>query len=455
MPAGSAGEVVQLRALGIADLLSTTGLDEGTRLSSYFQGESGDMTALWRRRPPDEDTVVVEPDGVRREEIVEEEPAPPPPPRIWPWLLALLLLVLAGGIAWWLLTRDDGKTTMPRVVGLTEFEARARISDAELEADVDRRQSRRRAGIVFAQTPGAGTQLDEGERVEILVSSGFVRLPVPSVRDLKERDAVERIEQAGFKAQIKRVFAGAPKGDVIEQDPRGGERARRGSTVLLTVSKGRNLNTVPDLIGRTENEAVDLLRAREFEPRIFDVPSSEPRGTVVAQVPQGGEQAPPDSRVRINVSTGEETGEPQERPSEPAPGSTATVPNVVGLGQTNALRRLFAAQLDGVVRYQRSSRPLGRVLAQRPAGGATATRPAQVILTISSGPAPELVDVPDVVGEDEAGAREALEAEGFVVETIRDRTTDAAEGIVLDQQPAAGTRAPSGGVITLWIAAPG
>jgi beta-lactam-binding protein with PASTA domain len=413
------------------------------------------MALFRRRRAADGETTVVERGGARREGVVEEEPLPPPPPRIWPWLLALLLLVVAGGIAWWLLTRDDGKTTMPRVVGLTEVEARSRIADAELEVDVDRRPSRRRAGIVFAQTPGAGTQLDDGERVEILVSSGFVRVPVPSVRDLNEREAVERIEQAGFETEIRRVFAGAPRGDVIEQDPRGGERARPGSTVLLTVSKGRNLNTVPDVVGRTESEAVRLLRAREFEPRIFDVPSSEPRGTVVAQVPPGGEQAPPDSRVRINVSTGEETGEPQERPSEPAPGSAARVPDVVGLGQTAALRRLFATQLDGVVRYQRSSLPLGRVLAQRPAAGATATRPARVILTVSSGPAAELVDVPDVVGQEEADAREALEAEGFVVQTILDRTTDAADGIVHDQQPAAGTRAPSGGVITLWIAAPG
>jgi beta-lactam-binding protein with PASTA domain len=439
--------------MGIADLLSTTGLHEGTRLPPDFQGESGVVSPLRRRRTA-EDTTVSAREGVRRE-VVEEEPLPPPPPRIWPWLLALLLLVIAGGIAWWLLTRDDEKTTMPRVVGVTEVEARAQIADAELEADVDRRASRRRAGIVFAQTPGAGTQLDEGERVEILVSSGFVRLPVPSVIDLPERDAVQRLEQAGFKTEIKRVFAGAPKGDVIEQDPRGGERARRGSTVLLTVSKGRNLNTVPDVVGRTETEAVRLLRARGFEPRIFDVPSTETQGTVVAQVPPGGEQAPPDSRVRINVSTGVETGEPQERPSEPAPGSAARVPDLVGLGQTTALRRLFAAQLDGAVLYQRSSRPVGSVIAQRPAAGTSATRPAQVILTVSSGPSPELVDVPDVVGQPLADARETLEAEGFTVGTILDRTTDAARGTVLDQQPQAGTRAPSGGAITLWVAAPG
>ena len=63
---------------------------------------------------------------VEREEVVEETPARPP--RIWPWLLALLLLVLGGLLAYFLLLRDEEKTTMPRVVGITEAEAQARMA---------------------------------------------------------------------------------------------------------------------------------------------------------------------------------------------------------------------------------------------------------------------------------------------------------------------------------------
>ncbi len=410
-------------------------------------GDSAIVSPLWRRRAPAEpvdDTVAVE-----REEVIEEAP-PPPPPRIWPWLLALLLLVLGGALAYVLLARGDDKTTMPRVVGLTEAEARARLADSNLESDVDRRLSERRAGIVFAQTPGAGTQLEEGERVEILVSSGLTRVTVPSVRDLEEQEAVETLEGAGLKTEVRRLFAGAPKGTVVEQDPRGGESVPRGTTVALAVSKGRNLATVPDLVGRTEAQAVRLLRAREFEPRIFDVPSTEPRGAVVSQAPPAGSKAPPDSRVRINVSSGEQSGSPTERPptTTGASGGTVTVPSVIGLAQTPALRRLRNAGLRGVVSYRVSDEPRGRVIEQFPAAGTAKTRDARVRVVVSAGRGTtEELAVPDVRGEDEETATQTLEDAGFRVDVIRtgDGTT------VEDQEPAPGVMSSRGAVVTLFV----
>jgi serine/threonine-protein kinase len=404
------------------------------------------VTPIWRRRSDEDvaETAVVEEPAPTEEVVVEEEvPAGPPPPRIWPWLLALLLLVLAGGVAWWLLTREEAKTTMPSVIGLQETQARARLAEAELEADIDRRLSRRPRGIVFAQVPGAGTQLDEGERVEILVSSGRIRVVVPEVVGEREEPAVNALRSTGFRVEVQRVFAGATKGEVIEQDPVGGSRAPQGSEVLVKVSKGRNLNRVPDVLGLTETEAVRILRAREFEPRIFDVPSPDPRGIVVAQVPRGGVQAPPDARVRINVSTGEQTGEPRERPQ----GSTGTVPNVVGLAQTPALRRLNAVNIRGVVAYRTSSQPRGRVIEQRPAAGATARPNSQVRIVISSGQTSEPVEVPEVRGQDLATATETLEDLGLRVEMIR--TGD--EDRVYNQQPSAGVTAYRGAVVTLFV----
>jgi beta-lactam-binding protein with PASTA domain len=414
------------------------------------------MSPFRRRRPPTTDpeaeTVVVDEGPVAEERVVEEEVVPPPPPpRIWPWLLALLLLVVAGGVAYFLLTRQDDKTTMPRVVGLTEAQARARLADAELEVDVDRRQSNRPAGIVIAQTPGQGTQLDEGERVEITVSSGLTRVAVPNVRGLKEAQAQATLQAAGLKTKVERVFAGAPKGDVVDTVPPGGERVARGSSVVLKVSKGRNLARVPDVVGRAESEAASVLRARGFTPRIFDVPSQEPRGTVVSQSPPAGAQAPPDSRVRINVSSGEPAGQTTERTDTTQTTPTVarvSVPRLVGLAQSPALLRLQTAGLKGVVAYATSTQPLGRVITQRPAPGTRLQRDSQVTITVSAGNGTaEQIEVPDVRGTDLPEATQTLEDAGFRVETIR---TDQGNA-VNDQQPAPGTTAPRGAVVTLYI----
>ena len=172
---------------------------------------------------PADETVII--DGAGRE-VVEEEVVPPRrPPRIWPWLLALLLIVLGGLAAYLLLVKDD-KTVVPKVVGLTESQARTRLAEEELEMDVDRRPSDKKAGIVFAQSPGQGTQLNEGQTVEVLVSSGLTKVPVPNVIGLKEAEAVERLETAKLEAKVERVFAGAPKGEVVDQQPQSGEQRR-------------------------------------------------------------------------------------------------------------------------------------------------------------------------------------------------------------------------------------
>jgi serine/threonine-protein kinase len=251
------------------------------------------------------------------------------------------------------------------------------------------------------------------------------------------------------------VFAGAPRGRVIEQDPRGGDRAPRGSTVELIVSKGRNLNRVPDVIGMQEDEAVQALRAREFVPRIFDVPSEEPRGTVVAQVPRGGVLGPPDARVRINVSSGDPASTATER-QQTEPGAAVRVPNVVGLPQTSALGRLRRVGLNGIVTYARSSRPRGGVVRQVPAAGTSVARGSDVRIVVSAGPSPARVTVPDVIGLDQPAATQTLEDAGFIVDVIRVQVEDPADdGMVTDQQPAGGTSAPRGAVVTIFVGSAG
>src|SRR3954454_17767205 len=101
------------------------------------------------------------------------EPAGPPRERYWwLWLLLLLLLVAAGLLIWWLLSRGDDKSTVPNVIGLRSAVAAKRIRDKDLDVSTLSGQSKRPPDVVFAQRPGAGTQLGHGQTVIISVSSG-------------------------------------------------------------------------------------------------------------------------------------------------------------------------------------------------------------------------------------------------------------------------------------------
>src|SRR6266498_858363 len=143
--------------------------------------------------------------------VVEEEryvpPRRPPIPEIWPWLLLLLLLVIGGLLAAYFLSRDnDNKkgasaVTVPAVVGLKQDDAVRRLNERGLVPELRSRPSKFPPQMVFAQDPGAGTQVDRGSRVSLSVSAAALT-PVPNVVGAKTAAAVARLRAAGLRSQV-------------------------------------------------------------------------------------------------------------------------------------------------------------------------------------------------------------------------------------------------------------
>jgi serine/threonine-protein kinase len=307
---------------------------------------------------------------------VQEEVVEPPRrrPLLWPWLALLLLLVAGGLAAAYFLTRDTGPdTSVPNVVGEPVAIAVRELGQKGYPADVRQRVSTTQIGRVLDQEPDPGTKLDRGEQVVIFVGRSPSTVDAPKVVGLQVADAFERLQAAKLKGEAKQVPSRKPKGVVVQQEPASGQEARKGSTVLLSVSKGPQLVTVPSLVGQTEAEAGATLQRLGLRVNVVRVPSSEPIGTVVAQRPQTGVRAPKGSIVRINVSRGASQGAGQ-------------------------------------------------------------------------------VSVPDVLGQDEATARDTLRAMGFDVRTVIRPTSDPAEhAVVVDENPAAGQRVPAGSQVIIAI----
>jgi len=126
---------------------------------------------------------------------------------------------------------------------------------------------------------------------------------------------------------------------------------------------------------------------------------------------------------------------------------------VTGLAQTPALRQLNTLGLRPTVTYRRSSQPANRVLQQSPAAGSTARRNSRVALVVSTGPNPQPASsVPNVVGQDQATAANAIKDAGFrVVVLNRPVTNQNNDGNVVDEQPRAGSSIPGGSQVTIFI----
>jgi len=391
--------------------------------------------------------------------VVEEDryvpPQRPPIPEIWPWLLLLLLLVIGGLLAAYFLTRDnDNKkgasaVTVPGVVGLKQDEAVRRLNERGLVPQLRSRPSKFPPQTVFAQDPGAGTQVDRGSRVSLSVSAAALT-PVPNVVGTKTAAAVARLRAAGLRSQVTSVPAKAAAGVVIAQNPTAGTSVAKGSTVSINVSKGQA--TVPDVVGQPASTAKTALRAAGLVPVEFKVPGAEPKGTVTAQKPLPSQRVPRGSKVRINVSTGTQAGGGTTSTATTPTAQTVRVPNVVGLQQTAAQRRLHSAGLGAGVTYVASQQPSGQVVAERPAAGTQVRKGSKVQLSVSRGPNATTAVVPDVIGQDQQTATTTLQSAGFRVQVIMVPPPDPSQsGKVIDEQPGGGTRAPEGSTVTIYV----
>jgi len=154
-------------------------------------------------------------------------------------------------------------------------------------------------GTVLSSDPAAGKTLRPGAAVALVVSKGVEMLPVPDVTSRTQAEAEALLRSAGLTSTAELAYSDdVPKGEVIEQAPASGSAAR-GSAVSLTVSRGPDLVQVPDLRGRTRDEAEALLEDLGLEARAVDLPDGS--GAVLTQSPAAGTRVRRGSAVTFYV----------------------------------------------------------------------------------------------------------------------------------------------------------
>ncbi len=111
-------------------------------------------------------------------------------------------------------------------------------------------------------------------------------VPVPLVTGIKEQRAIDLLTSDGLKTTVeRRADDEVEAGFVIQQDPQAGTRIAKGETVVLTVSTGVEQIEVPELRGKSQGEAVQILADANLRWKIVERFSAQDPGTVLAQDP--------------------------------------------------------------------------------------------------------------------------------------------------------------------------
>jgi beta-lactam-binding protein with PASTA domain/predicted Ser/Thr protein kinase len=192
---------------------------------------------------------------------------------------------------------------------------------------------------------------------------------------------------------------------------------------------------VPDVDGSVERLAVRQIREAGLKERVERRPNDDgvKAGIVFEQDPQPGDRTERGNFVTIVVSTGP---------------SKVRVPNVVGNSRDQAVSELTAAGLKPNVVRVNSLQSVDTVLAVAPKAGTEVIVGTAVRVNVSMGPKP--IAVPNVIGTPFESAESALQGVGFAV-AREEVDADEPTGVVVGQNPAAGTQQGKGSVITLQV----
>jgi serine/threonine-protein kinase len=130
------------------------------------------------------------------------------------------------------------------------------------------------------------------------------------------------------------------------------------------------------------------------------------------------------------------------------------VPSLSGDVQAG-VQQLDRAGLKASIAYVPGTQPLGTIVAQTPAGGASAKSGSQVTVNVSSGPnqTPDR-SVPNVVGQRIPQALEALHRAGLRLILLKARVSDRSQaGVIVAQTPLPGKQAPRNAQVLVYLGA--
>ena len=288
------------------------------------------------------------------------------------WIALVLVVLLAAGLsgaAWWVAAGPGSYTTAPSLLTLSQAEAAAKARDLGFTMQVvgNEFSEEVQPEHVLSTDPAPNERIRKDGTIRVVLSKGPERYAVPDLKNKPEAAAKEQLAAANLGVgEVSRSYSDdVKKGMVISTDPSPGTKLKKAEVVNLVVSRGVQPVAVPNVVGKTSDEAQGILAKVPLTAKIEEKHDDAiPAGVVISQKPAKG-KAPKNSAVTLVVSKG----------PPPVP-----VPDVVGRHIDEARQMLTAAGFQ-VRDFNLPGGP-DRVLDQSPNGGGQAPKGSVVTISV-------------------------------------------------------------------------
>ena len=198
---------------------------------------------------------------------------------------------------------------------------------------------------------------------------------------------------------------------------------------------------VPNVVGMTEDEAKKTLNKKGLGFKVVAREESKKyeEGTVSKQKTEAGKRVAKNTTIQVVVSSG-------------LIGDEITVPDVSNMSESEAQKALEDAGFEKITSDFAYSDSVaeGDVIGTTPAANAKATKDTEIVMKVSKGS--EKKTVPNVVGQQDGDAQNAITAAGLTVGTVTyEYYDDVPKGQVVSQTVAGGKKVAPGTSVGLTI----
>ncbi|WP_329053435.1 Stk1 family PASTA domain-containing Ser/Thr kinase [Amycolatopsis sp. NBC_01488] len=226
--------------------------------------------------------------------------------------------------------------------------------------------------------PGVGTPVATSAQITLTIGQPPGKVAVPDLKGLSRDDAESKLKDAGLtlNQSVQEVDTDDQNqvGKVVSQTPQAGNQVQQGTSVSISIGKGKQQKQVPNYIGKTFNEANAALTGMGFTVKRQDQQSDQPKDQVIQQTPNGG-SVPVGSTITLTVSTGPDQNQIQ-------------MPSLQGMTVDEAQSKLQSMGWTGNLneKSDRTSRqPQGTITRQSPTAGTQISKTQDVTVFVSEG----------------------------------------------------------------------
>ncbi len=223
--------------------------------------------------------------------------------------IAVLLVLL--GFFYWGRDEEVPEISMPNLVGMSYDEVRNTEEYSQFNFIIEERAmtDQYEAGVIYYQNVTAGTQVRANRTIRIKVSDGITTLYVPNLVGQDVSAAEQTLYDMGLDYSIRTQETeddSIPADQVLSTDPPAGTQIEQNAIITLYISRGSVTAAlrVPDVRGRTQEDATARLEAVGLQVSVTEVDSDQAPGIVVEQSIAPNEFVPEDGTITISVSNG-------------------------------------------------------------------------------------------------------------------------------------------------------